>query len=234
MVEFGLNLETIGGGFGIVIVIALFVWIAKFRSERRALYGTHAERRLEREEGFGRVSKMFTGLIKGSNFMIKGAKGIRNRLKKDKATEKGEPRSETDADQAAIDAAKTVGSEEKVEEATEALEGRGVGMVASAKSVMDSVSNYIASVRPSVRDEEYNVQALENLMKSLNNVGNFATIDVRVAKYLKQIFDAIVEKIKKSVTDEEGKETHHIELVGRLREVANEARGGHKRCKNGT
>ncbi|MCH8003834.1 MAG: hypothetical protein IH934_04335 [Nanoarchaeota archaeon] len=218
--DLGLNIGTIGGGLGIFVVLFLFIWISRFRSERRALYGTHAERRLEREEGFGKVSKIFTGLIKGSKFMIKGAKGIRNRLKKDKATEKGELQSEIDADQVAIDAARTVGSEEEVEEYTEALEGRGVGLVASVKAVMDSIANYLVRVRPSMRREEQDVQVLENLTRRLNNTSNFASIDERIVSYLKQIFASMAQVIKRSVDDEHEKETHHGELVKKLREVA--------------
>jgi len=227
MVEFGLNLETIGGGAGIILVIALIIWISKLSKERKAEYGTRAERRLERETGLGKFSNFFKKSIRRSKQEEKKEKNIEIEVEIDAKKEKkeGASKDEKEANKAVEKDVEAVESEKEVEKDTEALEGRGVGMVASVKGVVGFISNYLASVRPSMQREEKDVESLENLMKSLNNTSNFSTIDGRVAKFLKQIFTSMSEVIKRSVEDEHEKETHHGELVKRVREIAKEARG---------
>ena len=231
MAEFGLNTETIGGAAGVIIILAIIIWVSRFSSERRALYGTDREGKLEREENLGAVAKAIRALesrLKRGEQEEKQVEGAVNQTSK---REKKAAKGEKDANKAAKEEVRAVESQEEVERDTAALEGRGLGMLASVKAVMSSVANYIARVKPSMQREEQDVQALENLMRSLNNIGNFVAIDQRVANYLKQIFTSMAGVIRNSVEDEHGKEIHHGELVNKLRDVAKEASGVIKGAK---
>ena len=231
MAEFGLNTETIGGAAGVIIILAIIIWVSRFSSERRALYGTDREGKLEREENLGAVAKAIRALesrLKRGEQEEKQVEGAVNQTSK---REKKAAKGEKDANKAAKEEVRAVESQEEVERDTAALEGRGLGMLASVKAVISSVANYIARVKPSMQREEQDVQALENLMRSLNNIGNFVAIDQRVANYLKQIFTSMAGVIRNSVEDEHGKEIHHGELVNKLRDVAKEASGVIKGAK---
>ena len=217
----GFELDGIGSAIFVFVLIFIVFWIIKKRSEHSAEYGTREEKRLEREEGLDKISKTIKKLERLSEREEKEEEGIGKGVKQ-AAEEEGEPGK--DIGEAAGKDVKAVESEKKVEKETEALEGRGVGMVASVKAVLGSVSNYIASVKPSMRREEQDVQVIEKLMKSLNNAGNFSTIDKGVTDYLNKLFVSIGGAIRRNVEDEHEKETYHGELVKRLREVAKEAR----------
>lgn len=226
--DLGFGIGPIGGGaFGIFFLVVIAVWIMRQNSEHDALYGRSDERRLEREEGMGSAAKTIKDIENFLNQQRQREKADENRLKADSNQEKkrGEPKSEKDVNQAAIEDTQAAENEEDVERDTAALEGRSIGMITSIKAALSSVANYIARVRPSTQREEQDIQALENLMRSLNNTGNFAAIDERVANYLKAEFEKMAEAIARSVTDEKQKEEYHGELVKRLREVAKEAQG---------
>ncbi len=221
-----IELGGIGGAAGVFVVLVIIFMVMRYSSEHRALYGTSRERRLEREEGLGAVAKAVRALEsrlkrgKEEEKQVEGAVSVTSNQEK----KEGAGKDENDANKAAKEDVRAVESQEEMERDTAALEGRGVGMLASVKAALSSVSNYIARVRPSMQREEQDVQVLENLMRSMNNIGNFATIDQRIANYLRQVFSSVGQVIRRSVEDEHEKETHHGELVKRLREVAKEAR----------
>ena len=221
-----IGLGGIGGAVGVFLVLAIIVMIMKHSSERRALYGTGREIRLERGEGLGNLSGLFRRLVSRSKREKQEEKKAEEEIKitGKEGKKGGESIAENDANKAAEEDARAVEAEKEVEEDTEALEGRGVGILASVKGVLNSITNYVARVKPSMQREEQDVQVLENLMRSLNNIGNFATIDQRVANYLRQLFGSIGQIIRRSVEDEREKETRHGQLVSKLRDVAGEAR----------
>ena len=203
------DFSRIGGVAVVIGIVIFFGWFMRQRSIHNAEYGRRRERRLEQKEGLGPVGKAFIALV--------------NRSKQGRSQEGAVEKIEK-GNKAAVEAAKTAESEKKVEEATEALGGRGVGMLASVKAIMKSVEGYLARVRPSMQREEQDVQAIENLMRSLNNTTNFGTIDNRVTNYLRQIFGSMLEKIRSSVEDEHEKETYHTDLVTQFRDAVKEAR----------
>ena len=172
MVDFGaigsFDFSKIGGAAVVIGIIFLFGWFMRWRSVHNAEYGSRRERWLEQKEGLGPVGKAFISLINRSKQGKSQEKAVEERERADTAVEKerGAPKSEITADKAAVDAARTAGSEEKVEEATEALGGRGVAMLAFVKSIMKSVEGYLARARQGMQREEQDVQAIENLMRS--------------------------------------------------------------------
>jgi len=220
-----IDLGGIGGSIGVFVVLAIIAIIAKNSSERRALYGEGKERKLVREEELGSVAKVIVAIERRLKKVENEEKGAEKEIDITGKEEKkqGEQKSEEDINKAAGEAAEAAKNEGEVELYTEALEGRGVGVVAAVKAVMDAVVDYLARVRPSMIREEQDVKALENLTSSLNNTGNFSTIDGRVVNYLRQIFESMIQVIMRSVEDEHEKETHHGKLVKRLKEVAKEA-----------
>src|SRR3989338_11417613 len=136
MAEFGLNTETIGGAAGVIIILAIIIWVSRFSSERRALYGTDREGKLEREENLGAVAKAIRALesrLKRGEQEEKQVEGAVNQTSK---REKKAAKGEKDANKAAKEEVRAVESQEEVERDTAALEGRGLGMLASVKAVM--------------------------------------------------------------------------------------------------
>ena len=136
---------------------------------------------MEREEGLDKIAKAIKKLENLSEREEKEEKGIGKEVKQAAKEEQG--KSGKDIGKAAGKDVKAVEGEKKVEKETGALEGRGVGMVASVKAVLGSVSNYIARVKPSMRREEQDVQVIEKLMRNLNNTSNFDHNGIRELLY---------------------------------------------------
>ena len=219
-----ISLGGIGGAAGIfVLIMVVAFWLMKQRSEHRAEYGTREERKLEQEEDLGAIARAIKGLEKRAEEEKKEEEGIGKGVKQ--AAKEEEGKSGKDIGKAAEENVGAVEGEKKVEKETEAGVGRELGMVASVKVVLDSVSNYIARVKPSMRREEQDVQVIEKLMKSLNNTSNFSAIDKRVNEYLKKLFARIGGAIKRSVEEDHEKEVLHGKLVKQLKDAAKVARG---------
>jgi hypothetical protein len=221
-----LELGGLGGSIGIFAIFVIIAIVLQKFSGHRALYGTGREKRLEREENLGSVARAIRALENRLKKEGKQEKEVKNEIAKDDKEEKrnNAPPSQRVANKAAEQAAEAAKSEGKAELATEALEGRGVGLLASVKSVMESVSGYLSREMPNLQQEERDIQSDEDLMRKLRNTTNFNTIDSRVLSYLRQIISLMVESISKSVEDEKQKEAYHGQLVNQLRDAASEAR----------
>ena len=223
---FGLNFNygQIGGLAGIIAFFFILFWVSKFSSERRAEYGTNKERNLEFKEGFGKFYMASRRLIMLSGQGIKGAKNIFNRLKVESAQEKkeGASKGEQAANKSAQEAAQAVRAEDKVDQATSALGGREVGLLASVKSIMESISAYVSMERPALQYEESDLRNLEYLEERLDSAPNFNSMNIRVRDYLKQLFNSITQTISTSVQHEGEKQKQHANFLKQFKDAVAE------------
>ncbi len=223
---FGLNFNygQIGGFIGIAVFLFIIFWVSKFSSEHRAEYGTRKERNLEFKEGFGKFYRAYRGLTNFSGQGIKGAKNIFNRLKAESALEKkeGASKGEQAVNKSAQEAAQAVRAKEKVDQATSALEGREVGLLASVKSILESISAYVAMERPALQNEESDLRNLEALEERLDSAHNFNSMDIRVRGYLKQLFNAIAQTISASVQHEGEKQKQQAAFLKQFKDAVAE------------
>jgi hypothetical protein len=214
------GLGSVGAGYG------GYKLYQKYK-KRRAEYGTGAERRLERKTGLGKLSRTFGSLERRSSKDEREDKNIEDEL--DRTSKKRKKQSESkygrEINEAAEKDAGAAESEKEVEKASGTLGGRSVGMIASIKAVTSSIANYLTRVRPITQRQEQDLQALENLMKGLNNIGNFSRSDSRVTAYLNGVFMGVSAIIKRGVEYENEKETYRQDLVNELVNVFREARG---------
>ena len=153
-----IGLGGIAGSIGIFILIVIIIWFIMKRSEHKAEYGTREERKLEQEEDLGAMARAIKGLEKRAEEEKKEEEGIGKEVEQAAKEEEGKPG--RDIGEGAEENVDAVKNEKKVEKETEAGVGRELGMVASVKAVLDSVSNYIARVKPSMRREEQDVQVI--------------------------------------------------------------------------
>ena len=198
----------------------------KAYKKRRAKHGSKREKKLEQKTGLGNIAGLFRNLINRSEQEKKEERKEEKEIKKKgkEGKKQGESKGEKDANQAALKGAKAIKKEEEVQEATEELEARGIGMVASVKAVLDSIARYASYVKSKLQAEEQEVPALDSLISDLNRLENFAAVDQRAASHLGEVFSRITQVIKISVETEREKEEGQKELVRQLGEAAKESR----------
>jgi hypothetical protein len=214
------------GAIGIVILIVVVVfWIMNARSKSNEERGTSDEKKLTSASaiGFDTFERYFNKDVKLFKWIKKRFKKVEVEEKEDSAVseEKGAPTSIVRAKKAGVNAAKTARVEAVAEEYTAALEGRGVGLLASVKAVVVAVKRYLARKKPSLLREEQDVESLEEFIARMGGVSG----GVSGVGYLKQLFIGIVQAVGRVVGEEEGKKTNRTKLIELLKSVMKEARG---------
>jgi hypothetical protein len=233
--DFGLNFTTIGSIFGIFLLLGFFMFMMRLKSTFGADYGSNKEKRLvDKIPGFSklaRLSRLFIGRTKKAyNLEKKIEKNVDKESKEEKI--EGADKDAIKANKATDNAVEAARSEEKVEEATEALQGRGVGLIASVQWTVQIVKDYLRKDNPILQHEEQELLSIEELSKKIRNVGNYSTIDQRVLNYLKQVVDRINKTISSAVSEEKQKENFQGELIRGLKEATSEAKSVIINAKN--
>jgi len=217
-------------GLGTVTVGGVGYWAWRKYKEHQAEYGTSDEKELTDKEGADKVEEEIKRRERELEKEGEKAKKIEQRIKKDEAVETREraPRSEIDADKAAVKGAKTFEGEIKLKEITAAIEGRVVGLQASFNALFQSIYDYIST-------EKSNSQAINDDFRSINVDEKELYNELRRWEPYrnKEREMELVNKIKSKIRQvnsslmghEEREKNHKQELIDQLKEILKESKG---------
>jgi len=165
MAEFGLNFETIGSSFGILIVLFIIIKLSRLRSEHNAKYGTGLERKVKKKTGLGRLGKKLKRNLKSIIGQKQKTKDEESKEIVEEATAKkrGTDKPEIDVEEGAIKVAKAAEEFEESAEALDAIEGRALGLIAGLKLVEQAIENYVQRESQEESKEQNEIQYISHL-----------------------------------------------------------------------